>query len=1048
MRAKKGSDRAGPPLEILDQIDRICDQFEAAWEAGERPRIEDYVGRIGEADRAALLSALLAADLEARRRRGEQPEPGQYNERFPGDWATIDSAFGERPCRGGAGPATAVLASETCRDLTSGLAGAGDQDSDAGNDHAANWVGDVPVRHFRDYEISHELGRGGMGVVYEARQLSLNRPVALKMIRAGALADQIELRRFQNEVEAVAALDHTGIVPVYEVGEQEGQRFFSMKLVRGGPLSGKLEQYGDDPRGAARLVALAAEAVHHAHLRGILHRDLKPANILVDENGQPHITDFGLARRVEGESELTQSGAILGTPAYMAPEQASGHGRSVTTVTDVYGLAAVLYALLTGKAPFGCDSVIETLDAVRTMPPEPPSRKNAKVPRDLEIICLKALQKEPSRRYASARDLALDLRRWLRGEPIAARPVGGLTRAWMWCKRRPAIAALAAAVFLAIVGGTTTVIAVQAKANASLRAANKREKQRFDLAMKAIQTFHTGVSEDLLLKQPEFRDLRDTLLRQPVEFYRELGVQLEGQTDRPSRRALAQAYHQLGGLTAKVGSKEEALADHRKGLAVRESLVREDASDDEARFEVGLSQTTTGWLLKENDRSDEAQEMLERAKSTFGTLTTAHPENAKYLEELAYCDMLIGLFFNDIGRLADSLEHFARARSVYESMDRAGMPRTDKLQAIRASLHNNAAKSLARLGRLSEAIAGSRRAREIWEELARSRPGVLFYQYELAINVLNIAYMERELAHMSEAAVAFKEAQQLLSALTKANPAVTSFRSQLGLCEAFLGAVLNETGRSAESLDQYGRARVIFESLVQGNPDFSEYQLRLAWVHNCTGNSLREMGKADDAKRSYDRAREIQELMVQAHPSDPGRQNDLARTIWNMGSMLLDSGKPDQAIESLKQAIGIQDRLVENYPEVVQYRTNLAYQLAALGQARHKAGQPSSEAQADFRRAVAILSELTTPTAVQLFDLASIRAQFGAFAAGPGSGMSDTAARSELDRAFDALRGACAAGFRNLAVLRTSSYLDPLRSRPDFQLLMLDLAFPADAFAH
>ena len=213
------------------------------------------------------------------------------------------------------------------------------------------------VRYFGDYEIREELGRGGMGVVYLARQVSLNRPVALKMIKAGVLADESELRRFQNEAEVVALLDHPGIVPVYEGGEHEGRRYFSMKLVTCGSLADRLGAYKDDPKAAARLIADVAEAVHHAHIRGILHRDIKPANILLEERGNPLVTDFGLARRVEADSEMTASGAILGTPAYLAPEQASGRRGSITTATDVYGLGALLYAILTGHAPFAGDSV-------------------------------------------------------------------------------------------------------------------------------------------------------------------------------------------------------------------------------------------------------------------------------------------------------------------------------------------------------------------------------------------------------------------------------------------------------------------------------------------------------------------------------------------------------------------------------------------------------------------------------------------------------------------------------------------------------------------
>jgi WD40 repeat protein len=326
-----------------------------------------------------------------------------------------------------------------------------------------------------------------MGIVYQALQVSLNRPVALKMIKTGVLVDELELRRFQNEAEAVAMLDHPGIVPVYEVGEHDGQKYFSMKLIPGGSLVDRLAAYKDNPSAASALVAAAADAVHHAHLRGVLHRDLKPANIIVDEQGKPHLTDFGVAKRLDADVDLTQSGAILGTPAYMAPEQASGRRGVVTIASDVYGLGGIFYALLTGKAPFGGDSVIETLQAVRERSPTPPSRHNRKIPRDLEVICLKCLEKEPRRRYSSARELADDLNRWLRGEPIAARPVPAATRAWMWCKRRPTIAGLSAAVILIALTGLAAAGTQWRAAIASADAARKSEREAAENAARAVK---------------------------------------------------------------------------------------------------------------------------------------------------------------------------------------------------------------------------------------------------------------------------------------------------------------------------------------------------------------------------------------------------------------------------------------------------------------------------------------------------------------------------------------------------------------------------------
>jgi hypothetical protein len=303
---------------------------------------------------------------------------------------------------------------------------------------AAGMIG----RSVGEHDLLEEIGQGGMGLVYRARHRRLQRLVALKMLRADVLPSAGDVQRFRNEAELLAQLDHPHIVPVHDVGEHEGRVYFSMKLIAGSSLDRQLARFADDPRAAARLVAQAARAVHHAHQRGILHRDLKPANILLDAEGQPHVTDFGLAKRVESDGSLTQTGAIVGTPQYMAPEQTSGRKGAVTTATDVYGLGAVLYALLTGRPPFRGETVLETLEQVREREPEPPHRINTKVDRDLETICLKCLQKESPKRYESAQALAEDLERWLKGEPLLARRIGWSGRLWRWCQRKPLLASL------------------------------------------------------------------------------------------------------------------------------------------------------------------------------------------------------------------------------------------------------------------------------------------------------------------------------------------------------------------------------------------------------------------------------------------------------------------------------------------------------------------------------------------------------------------------------------------------------------------------------
>ncbi len=329
-------------------------------------------------------------------------------------------------------------------------------------------------RRFGDYELLEELGHGGMGVVFKARQRAPERLVALKMIRAGELATEGDVRRFRHEADEAARLDHPHIVPVYEVGEHDGRHFFTMKLVEGGSLGRHLDRYQGDPKAAARLVATVARAVHHAHQRQLLHRDLKPGNVLLDAAGQPHVADFGLAKRLGGGGEASQS-AGAGTPEYMAPEQARGEAR-LTTAADVYGLGGILYALLAGRPPFRGATAWETIEQVLSAEPPPPSRHRPGCPRDLETICRKCLEKEPARRYGSAEALAEDLERWLAGEPIRARPVGRLERGRLWCKRNPGLAVSLAAFVVALVLGAGFSIGFALKSDTNYQEARQRER--------------------------------------------------------------------------------------------------------------------------------------------------------------------------------------------------------------------------------------------------------------------------------------------------------------------------------------------------------------------------------------------------------------------------------------------------------------------------------------------------------------------------------------------------------------------------------------------
>jgi len=431
------------------RVNQVCEGYEAAWRACAGPRIEESLREVPEADRSALFTELLALELELRRGRGESPTPKEYLDRFPERLRSVDAAFAVTNADAGPGVTTSDRESP---DDSAAIPVARQDDTDEGTTLATHVPGPSTavassprvIYEFDDHELLEEIARGGMGVVYKARQKSLDRLVAVKMILAGRFASPAELQRFRHEAKATARVEHPQIVPIYQVGEHEGRPYLCMKLVEGGSLA---QQLGGAPMPVSRAVPLVeslARTIHYAHQRGLIHRDLKPANVLQSPDGSYLITDFGLAKLLDGTDGLTQTDQIMGTPGYMAPEQAWGRHRDITPVADIYSLGAILYEMLTGRPPFRAATVPETLELVRSEEPAPPRLLNPKIEPDLQTICLKCLEKEPRDRYATAEALAEDLCRFQAREPIRARRTGVGERALKWAKRHPAAAALAA----------------------------------------------------------------------------------------------------------------------------------------------------------------------------------------------------------------------------------------------------------------------------------------------------------------------------------------------------------------------------------------------------------------------------------------------------------------------------------------------------------------------------------------------------------------------------------------------------------------------------
>lgn len=491
------------PIPATSDPEQICDAFENAWrsagnnEQSSRPELAAYFAHYSGDNRERLLFHLLELEIDYRRRAGETIERGTYLAEFPEFAPAIDRAI-----------------SQASAEETEAPGAPGTQPNRRLAPRAPN--------HLGPYELLGELGRGGMGIVYRARQLSLNRLVALKLIRSGERADAEELSRFRREAEAAAALEHPAIVPVYEVGEDQGFVYFSMGLVEGGSLAERVAELPLPAQQAAAYVEAIARGVDYAHQQGVIHRDLKPANILLDKQNQPKITDFGLAKRLQDDNDLTTTGQVLGTPAYMPPEQARGDLSQIGPAGDIYSLGAILYRLLTGRAPFQAASLVDTLHAVIDNDPVPPRRLAPELAADLETICLKCLEKQPHKRYPTAGELAADLRRWQAGEPIHARRATLIERAWKWARRNPVVAVLSGSLALALVIGTTvaTLFGMNAHfVSKQERAARIQAQQETKRANEAVEALKKEKAEVIRQKNEVQKRIERELKRADTTIY-------------------------------------------------------------------------------------------------------------------------------------------------------------------------------------------------------------------------------------------------------------------------------------------------------------------------------------------------------------------------------------------------------------------------------------------------------------------------------------------------------------------------------------------------
>ncbi len=623
-----------------------------------------------------------------------------------------------------------------------------------------------PSPSFDDFEVGEELGRGGMSVVYKARQVSLNRPVALKVLRGDQSEAEETLRRFRNEAELLARLDHPNIVRIHATGEQDGRPFFVMPLLEGGSLAGRLARFGADPRAAARLVAVVAHAVHHAHQRMVLHRDLKPSNILLDAAGQPYITDFGLARRLETDSGLTQSGAVVGTPSYMAPEQTMGDKAVVTTAADVYALGAILYALLTGRPPVQGETVYDTIMQVREASPERPRRRNPKVSRDLETICLKCLEKDAGRRYGSAEALAEDIERWLKGEPITARPGGPVSRAVKWARRRPVPAALgvllAAAVVLCL--GLSAYVLVRERDHANERARSEADKarsiqierdvakakQREAESANATTQIVLAVNQDSLLRMVRAGRGGRKAMRDLYESLAPLLQSLEraGPANTDQRMQLGKFYILIGEDCRQTGELDLAAQALNQALRLFTGLPDDSPSAREYRAEHAAALQTLALILQQQGKVKEADDDYGEARTMLLGLVKVDKDNTLFKRYLAHTEGNLAALRMEAGRWDEAVD---LNKHVVDSLEKLPGALPEDRQRLGKAWDNLGVALSQQAGRAHEAGQDDRavelavqartdfeEGRKVREALAKDAPDDLGFQADLAKSLHNL----------------------------------------------------------------------------------------------------------------------------------------------------------------------------------------------------------------------------------------------------------------------------------------------------------------------
>jgi serine/threonine-protein kinase len=829
------------------------------------------------------------------------------------------------------------------------------------------------------------------------------------MILASAHAGQLQRTRFQIEAEAVARLQHPNIVQIYEVGEQEGLPYFSLEFVDGGPLDKKITGIPQPPREAAQLVETLCRAMHFAHEQGIIHRDLKPANILMTQDGVPKITDFGLAKLLEEEtSSQTKSGTIMGTPSYMAPEQARGEVRAVGPHSDLYTLGAILYELLTGRPPFHGANPMDTVMQVTRDEPIPPSRLQPKTPRDLETICLKCLQKEPAKRYANCFELAMDLHRYLAGEPIQARPVGNVERLWRWCKRNPRLAGAAAAIFLLLlvvcIGSTWAAFTIRAqkklaedneqKAIASEKIAQEQralaqenekkalasEKVAEDQAELALSTLGLLINkvQSQLNKQPGAGQLKHELLETAMNGLKRVTGGASGKT----RRYTSDAYLKMGFIARELGNTAEAFDYWNQFYELAQSAMKDNADNERLKLEMAWACRSLGEISTEMGDLKKAltyyQRALELRKELAAVpLAERRQRNAKLSAE---------------DRLTPSMSQL----QLSEDYTRVGL--IHYFQGESAQAEEPVLKSLGIRENLLKDFAWNQ---AVWFMTANPQAG--------PATLTVVASVPNQVEQIVETRQNLARNYHLLGEIYFRLKKLDQSRVYYQKCEDVREAILRDDEEDVQRLKQIGKARAPDYRLMG---DLAEFQQMYGGMLLALGAPLA------DALPHIDRAIELSRRVLEIDKSAEPQQN-LAKSLYARGVVAARGGDRVTAGKCFDECLEIREALAAKDARSYRKKLDLLVVLARVGK-HPRAAQLAEQLRSGHEKNTDFLIH-----AARCYAQCALAVP------------SDLTLRPRyLELALAALQSALKNGYKDIIVLETNPDLDPIRGSAAFKKMI------------